>query len=467
MTWREMEKAAKYQITQILRKQGYPTYAKLFDLFDLKLTDDPQTIGYMIPGKALIVINKNLNTNQVSTIVRHEILHEYFSHGPRGQAFEKAHANLKPNHDLSNIAADFDISNKGYTDADKATVRSIALGDEILTGLVTEDQYPGWENLSYEEMYEKLLEQQQEDESQMQDLVAQASKLNPKDIDKILDQIQDLENQADSQDNPSAAKRSQQLDKQAQDIKDKVSGGSSDDDTPIPTPKEQAEADDLARRVEEIQKQIKDLGKQLEKESSEAISKERAAKEARKAEKQASSPLNRFRISLNHFVANQIDEGEVRSYAQLHPSYEDSGFIVPGRYQRGDVPIPLINVYWDVSGSFYDPAKTEGARKAIGTIDKYVKRGLIAVKYYYFADKVSDDPEAAGSGTNGNAVIEHINKTKPTNVIVITDSDVDDTRASAAVKGAVWVLFYETEAPNFMDHLQGKKETKSYLITAY
>lgn len=474
MTWRELEKAAKYQIIQVLRKQGYSTYAKLFDLFDLKLTDDPDVVGYMIPNKAIIVINKNLNIDQVSTIVRHEILHEYFSHGPRGEAFEKAHANLRPNHELSNIAADFDISNKGYTEADKTIVRNLMLGDRILSGLVTEDQYDDWVDLSYEEMYERLLQQQQEDESQLQDLLDQISKLTPQDIDDILGKIEDLENeseqQQDSEDgSPNAQevnKQAQQLDKQAQNVKNQL-GKMDDNDTPIDTPEEQAARDALARRVEEIRKQIKNLGNQLEQESATARDKEQAAKEARNAERQASSPLNRFRISLNHFIANQIDEGEVRSYAILHPSYEDSGFIIPGRSQHGDVPIPLINVYWDVSGSFSDPAKTEGARKAIGTIDKYVKRGLIAVRYYYFADEVASDPEAAGGGTNGDAVIDHINKTKPMNVIVITDSDVDNTFNYATVKGAVWVLFYDYDAPKFMKHLQGKKETKAYLITNY
>lgn len=474
MTWRELEKAAKYQIIQVLRKQGYPTYAKLFDLFDLKLTDDPDVVGYMIPSKAIIVINKDLNINQVSTIVRHEILHEYFSHGPRGEAFEKAHANLRPNHELSNIAADFDISNKGYTDADKIIVRNLMLGDRILSGLVTEDQYADWVDLSYEEMYERLLQQQQQDESQLQALLDQISKLTPQDIDDILDKIEELENeseqQQDSEDgSPNAQevnKQAQQLGKQAQNVKNQL-GKMDDNGTPIDTPEEQAAKDALARRVEEIKKQIKNLGNQLEQESTTAIDKEKAAKEAKKAEQQASSPLNKFRISLNHFIANQIDEGEVRSYAILHPSYEDSGFIVPGRYQRGDVPIPLVNVYWDVSGSFSNPSKTNGAKRAIGTIDKYVKRGLIAVKYYYFADKVASDPEAAGGGTNGDAVIDHINKTKPTNVIVITDSDVDNTFGYATVKGAVWVLFYDYEAPKFMKHLQGKKETKAYLITNY
>lgn len=123
---------AKNQIIDILRNQGYPSYAKLVNLFDIYLTDDPDVVGYMVPGKAKIVLNGMLNTDQVSTIIRHEILHEYFVHAKRAQDVDKSHPDLYPDHMLANIAGDYDISNKGYTDADKATARSIILGDKVL-----------------------------------------------------------------------------------------------------------------------------------------------------------------------------------------------------------------------------------------------------------------------------------------------------------------------------------------------
>lgn len=101
-------------------------------------------------------------------IVRHEILHEYLNHGSRGKAFEKqkykdwyGKEGSVGNHDLSNQAADWEISNRGYTDADKVTARNIMLGDKVLQGLVTELDNPGkgWEKLTFEEMYGKLLDQ--------------------------------------------------------------------------------------------------------------------------------------------------------------------------------------------------------------------------------------------------------------------------------------------------------------------
>ena len=56
----KLERAAKNQIEDVLNKQGYPTYARLLDLFDVNLTADPDVIGFMLPGKAKIVLNNDV-----------------------------------------------------------------------------------------------------------------------------------------------------------------------------------------------------------------------------------------------------------------------------------------------------------------------------------------------------------------------------------------------------------------------
>ena len=63
---------------------------------------------------------------------------------------------------LFNIAGDYEISNRGYTEKDKENIRAILLNGEIVRGLVTEDDHPDWVDLSIEEMYDKLQEQQEE-----------------------------------------------------------------------------------------------------------------------------------------------------------------------------------------------------------------------------------------------------------------------------------------------------------------
>ena len=162
--------ATKAEVMDRLGEQGYPTYAHLLDKFALHLTEDPEVIAYMVPDKGIIVLNRFLSLNQVSTIVRHEILHQYLEHGKR----ELAELGLKDIqelqdasiHELSNIAADYEISNKGYTERDKRIARAIRLNGQTLKGLVTEDDHEDWLDLSYEEMFKKLREERKQNGSE-------------------------------------------------------------------------------------------------------------------------------------------------------------------------------------------------------------------------------------------------------------------------------------------------------------
>ena len=185
---------AKNDIMDILREQGYPSYARLLDKFDVYLTDKPKFVGGMIPGKATIILNQALNEDQISTVVRHEILHEYFTHHERTQDFDKAHPDLLPDHESSNIAGDFDISNRGYTKKDKMTVRTLTLNDELLSGLVTEDHYPGWEKMTFEENIkeiEEIINKLESEELTLQDSLSlfESGVKNIEECDKLLNDV--------------------------------------------------------------------------------------------------------------------------------------------------------------------------------------------------------------------------------------------------------------------------------------
>lgn len=171
----QLEKRAKRLIRRILNEGGYPTYANIFNEFDLNLTSDPSVVGYMRPGKGLIVVNKGLDESQISVIVRHEILHEYLNHTTRllrklgaksdniNDYFDgvdglsiKDLENMGYDSYRGNVAGDLEISNLGYTEEDKATVRAIKLNGKELSGLVTEDDHPEWVTYSLEELYDAL-----------------------------------------------------------------------------------------------------------------------------------------------------------------------------------------------------------------------------------------------------------------------------------------------------------------------
>lgn len=177
MSMTKREYLGKQQVHKILSEQGYPTYAHLFDLFDLHLTKDPKVIGYMIPGKAVITVNEDLDLDQVSVVVRHEILHEYLNHAVRME--KHLAATGKPEyHKLANYAGDYEISNLGYTELDKKNIRRIVINGAKLSGLVTEDRHPDWVGLSFEEMYDRLEQEMEKSDKEMSDTIKVNRKTN-------------------------------------------------------------------------------------------------------------------------------------------------------------------------------------------------------------------------------------------------------------------------------------------------
>lgn len=185
MSMTREERKAKSYLIGLLRTNGYPTYAKILDRFDFNYTRDPNAIAYMLPGKGVIVINRAVDARQASVLVRHEILHEYLKHEARlldhlakregidrstltGIPLEDLNKKLKNllyRNGLFNIAADYEISNRGYTEKDKDDVRAIQINGRVLSGLVTEDDHADWVEMSVEEMYDLLEQEKLEQEN--------------------------------------------------------------------------------------------------------------------------------------------------------------------------------------------------------------------------------------------------------------------------------------------------------------
>ena len=475
---------AKKQLKKKLREQGYATYARLLDLFDVYLTDDPQHIAYMYPGKAVIVMNKDLNIDQVSTLVRHEILHEYLAHKQRQQRYHSnnpkwgAGENAGDNpafHKIQNIAGDFEISNKGYTNRDKSIARAIRLGDRVLRGLVTEDQYPGWENMSFEEMYEKLLEENEKDIENLKKLVGMIDKLNPEDLDDLKREIEKELDKMGKEQSDKDAKEQQQIKKALSDLKDELDDAAEDaeelkdnskdgsSDKSFKSTKEQRDLADVAARVAEIERAFKDvkMRSKIEDENRSAQRAEKIARAAREEEidRVRGAGLRNFKGSLLSFIQNEVAIERETTYSRLHPTYEDDDLLVPGWIEHEKVNVPSVNVYWDVSGSFSDPRKTASARQAIEQLNKYKRSGQLKLNTWYFADRVASTASAAGGGTNGDNVLKHIRQTRPDNVIIITDNGFFMSPTSVEVPGTAWMLFYDGRTPELVAALHGKRRT--------
>lgn len=183
------ERATREALADRLAEQGYVTYSELFSLFDLNITYDPTTIGYMIPNKGTIVLNGTLKPQTMMLVIRHEILHEYLTHEKRLIDHVAKKHGLDPDDldDVSledikneiykdsnfNIAGDYEISNRGYTEQDKQDIKNIELNGQIVSGLVTEDEHPDWVDLPLEDMYDNLVD---ELNKQKDDIEQQAEK---------------------------------------------------------------------------------------------------------------------------------------------------------------------------------------------------------------------------------------------------------------------------------------------------
>ena len=464
----ELEQAAKDQITNILNKQGYPTYSRLLDKLDVKLIDtekNPNAIAYLAVNEATIYLNPNLNINQVSTIVRHEILHEYLTHFARAEEFKKKDEKYKGlPHDLVNVAADYDISNVGYTDEDKKVARSIILNDKVLQGLVTEDQHPDWENKTFEEMLEELAKDWDNTKNKLQNLMQDLSDLSEleEQSDEISDQAKSLEDQSESQNNQDKA---QDIQDEAEGISNKADSINNKQGKPFKSPEEQQEAKELQDRVNDLKKALKDLKNSIMEETEEAKDKEAIAKRAQDLAKYKETPLSRFADSLNNFIKNEVATGRGKSWSRINKKYSGTGLIKAGTSRLASDKVPLINVYFDRSGSWNAQKSAKGAQ-AIATLNKYVTRGQIKINLYYFSNNVHSIEQQAlnEGGTNGQPILDHIEATKPDNVIILTDSDIDDCRSYVTVPGGVWMLFYEGRSQNLMNHLKGRKLTKYFDI---
>lgn len=182
MAMTKQEKLLKLWLIRKLKSQGYLTYAKILREFDVQiLSKNSSAVAYLDPAKGLFAMHPTLDDNQVSVIIRHEILHAYLQHEKRLlDKLAKEH-NLNPNelddytitelkkelysNSLFNIAGDYEISNKGYTEKDKEVVRNLIFNGRVVSGLVTEDDHPDWVDMSIEEMFDELRKQKQQDKN--------------------------------------------------------------------------------------------------------------------------------------------------------------------------------------------------------------------------------------------------------------------------------------------------------------
>lgn len=536
MTMTRREFLAKREIRKILSQEGYPTYSYLIQDFDINLTKDPDVIGYMIPGKGVIVLNDGLDLEQISVVVRHEILHEFFNHAKRFEDYvgKDIYDKRSPSmHNNMNIAGDFDISNRGYTERDKKNIRKIRLNGQVLSGLVTEDEHPDWVGLSVEEMYDRLQQQMKQEQKQMkqglkgqgqgqgqggQGQQGQGSQQGQQDVPgnqsssgsasssssssstsnqkgsaggsgKRQPQIGDRGNEAIQAAEEAARQANIYKEDSKQAAKSAGEAGEKDlendnKDLAKEAAKTEKEAEELADDIEEdgldqekkdqikrIQDHLNDIETQrkLLDETERAVFTSRQLEADKKRRREyEDNPAKRFLDSVQLFIKDEVAYERTSSWKRPNKRYPIStGIIQRGKARNYNVPVPLLAVYFDRSGS-WDDEKIKVGQQAIASLNQFVKKGQLKIKIYYFGDDISSDPDDPSLGHSTSAtqkILDHIQAIHANNVIIMTDSDMDhqgEFTRQVTVPGAVWFLFKGGRCNKIMQYLHGRKLNKVY-----
>ena len=177
-------------------------------------------------------------------------------------------------------------------------------------------------------------------------------------------------------------------------------------------------------------------------------------------------------------MALQVSYTDERDDTWSAISRRNSGAGVLRQGQRiNELPnkkIPIIDFYFDQSGS-WDEKDLEVGNQAVEALAQMKADGKIDVNIYYFSNHVHEKAEDARNegGTRAwNDIIKNIVVTEATNVVIMTDSDMEDWWEGSShgqpalkhtVSGFVWYLWRNgVNAPRLPRDLQGRGGTMQY-----
>jgi hypothetical protein len=243
-------------------------------------------------------------------------------------------------------------------------------------------------------------------------------------------------------------------------------------------------------KAQEIKADIEDKQTQAEL-SAEDVAKIRAetqAIKAREKEKAKYAPKARgsfkgfqdFLNSLYRAIALQVHTEETRddSWSAISRRNVGAGVLQQGK-KINELPnkkIPVIDFYFDQSGS-WDEDDIKVGEKAVAALAEMEEKGQIKINIYYFSNHVHSDAASAryeGGTWAWNGIVKNVIATQATNVIIMTDSDMEDRwnaesywdqgkAASYTVPGYVWYLWRNgSNAPRLPRDLKGRGGTQQF-----
>ena len=179
-----------------------------------------------------------------------------------------------------------------------------------------------------------------------------------------------------------------------------------------------------------------------------------------------------FLNSLYRAIALQVQTNEIQddTWSAINRRYSGTGVLKQGQ-RKMDLPdkkIPIIDFYFDCSGSWGADDIAVG-KKAVNALVEMEEKGQIKINIYYFSNHVFNDMQSAldeGGTQAWNEIVKNVIATQATNVIVMTDSDMEDWWEGSnsgkpalryTVPGYVWYLWRDGDnAPRLPRDLRGR-----------
>lgn len=186
-----------------------------------------------------------------------------------------------------------------------------------------------------------------------------------------------------------------------------------------------------------------------------------------------------FLVSIRKALAKQVESEKTKasSWAAINRRHDGTSVVKPGIRNKTlpNTRVPVIDFYFDCSPSWGDQDLKKG-NEALGKIAQLERDGEIKVNVFYFADNVYADkesPRQEDCTRAWNRIIENIVLTKATNVVIMTDRDMqyqcqDPPHKAYKVSGFVWYLWRDGEyAQNLPNLLQGRCGTMQFAFSNY
>jgi hypothetical protein len=209
------------------------------------------------------------------------------------------------------------------------------------------------------------------------------------------------------------------------------------------------------------------------------------ARDAAKAKYSKMGTLKDFEMDFYAAINNQIEmvRQEYQSYDEINTEYESEDVVMKADLVK-ELPaeaIPIVDVYFDVSGSWGEKHIKVG-ESAIASVKVFEDQGDLKLNIFYFSngvDNVSMEHcrDMYGEGTCGwPDILQNIKATGAKNVLIMSDGDIERlndtsygaaTNGSLTVEGCVWYLWKDGDSsPTCLKKLRGTQGTSQFSFHA-